>query len=392
MENRRAWVEIDLDALRENFRAIRQRVGRRGILVPVKADGYGHGSVEVSRVFAEEGVNMLGVASSGEGMDLRSGGITLPILILSPSTLLDIPAIFQEDLTPTVVDWDFALHLSREAQKIGRRVKVHVEVETGMGRTGIDFESAPEFILALTELKNLQVDGVFTHFASAEEKEKSYTLKQLKRFEKVVTTLKEKGYRIPYLHTANSAALLELPQTYFNLVRPGLLNYGLYPSEEVSRSIPVKRVMTFKTRVVQLKKVDKGISISYGRTYTTERDSLIAVLSVGYGDGFVRSLSNRGEVLIQGMRAKVVGTVCMDLTMVDVTNIQGVQVGDEATLIGREGGEEITANEVAEWTGTVPYETVSSIGLRVSKIFLGKGKEAQFRFDPGERVLSSVGS
>lgn len=392
MKNRRAWVEIDLDALRENFRAIRQRVGRRGILVPVKADGYGHGSVEVSRVFAEEGVNMLGVASCGEGVDLRSGEITLPILILSPSTLIDIPEIFQEDLTPTVVDWDFALHLSREAQKIGRRVKVHVEVETGMGRTGIDFKSAPEFILALTELKNLQVDGVFTHFASAEEKEKSYTLKQLKRFEKVVTTLKEKGYRIPYLHTANSAALLELPQTYFNLVRPGLLNYGLYPSEEVSRSIPVKRVMTFKTRVVQLKKVDKGISISYGRTYTTERDSLIAVLSVGYGDGFVRSLSNRGEVLIQGMRAKVVGTVCMDLTMVDVTNIQGVQVGDEATLIGREGGEEITANEVAEWAGTVPYETVSSIGLRVSKIFLGKGKEAQFRFEPGERVLSSVGS
>ena len=208
MENRRAWVEIDLDALRENFRAIRQRVGRRGILVPVKADGYGHGSMEVSRVFAEEGVNMLGVASSGEGMDLRSGGITLPILILSPSTLLDIPAIFQEDLTPTVVDWDFALHLSREAQKIGRRVKVHVEVETGMGRTGIDFKSAPEFILALMELENLQVDGVFTHFASAEEKEKSYTLKQLKRFEKVVATLKEKGYRIPYLHTANSAALL----------------------------------------------------------------------------------------------------------------------------------------------------------------------------------------
>jgi alanine racemase len=390
MKNNRTWVEINLDVLRENFQAIRRNAGERKILVPVKADGYGHGGVEVSRILSLDGVDQLGVASCGEGSNLRAGGISLPILILSPSTALDIPMIISENLIPSVVDMNFALQLSRQAKEKGKVVQVHVEVETGMGRTGVGYREAPNFILSLMDLENIEVEGIFTHFAAAEEKEKSFTRDQLRYFEKIKKTLEEKNCQIQYFHAANSAALLDLPETHFNLVRPGILVYGLYPSSDSKHTIPVKPVMAFKTRVVQLQKVSRGKSISYGRTFTTERDSLVAVLSVGYGDGYLRSLSNRGEVLIHSKRAKIMGTVCMDLTMVDVTDIPGVAIGDEATLIGREGNDEITANEVAGWAGTIPYEIISTIGIRVSKVYLEKKKETHFSLYSEERIPSSA--
>jgi alanine racemase len=390
MKNNRTWIEIHIDALRENIRAIRRKVGMRSILVPVKADGYGHGGIEVSRVLAMEGIDQLGVASCGEGVTLRSEGISLPILILSPSTALDIPLIIRENLIPSVVDMDFALQLSRQAKEKGKVVQVHVEVETGMGRTGVDYREALNFILSMTDFENIEVVGVFTHFAAAEEREKSFTVTQLRHFEKTKNALEEKNCQIQYFHAANSAALLDLPETFFNLVRPGILVYGLYPSSDSKRTIPVKPVMVFKTRVVQLQKIERGKSISYGRTFTTGRDSLVAVLSVGYGDGYLRSLSNRGEVLIHGKRAKILGTVCMDLTMVDVTDIPGVEIGNEATLIGREGNDEITANEVAKWAGTIPYEIISTIGIRVSKVFLEKKKETHFPLYSEGRIPSSV--
>lgn len=399
MKNRRAWVEIDLDVLRGNIREIRRHLSRAGaegrvalpnhetrILVPVKADGYGHGSLVVSRVLAEEGVNFLGVASAMEGEELRSGGITLPILILSPSSVREIPIILREDLIPTVSDLDFAFRLSREAKRLEKKVKVHVEVETGMGRTGVDSLKTPQFIHSLLELRNIEIEGLFTQFSSADEELKTYTLNQLSRFQEVVRSLEREGIKIPYLHTANSAALLDLPETYFNLVRPGLLVYGLSPSLHSNNILPVKPVLSFKTKICQIKEVPKGKSISYGRTFTTERDSLIAVLSVGYGDGYLRSLSNCGEVLIRGERAKVVGCVCMDLTMVDVTEIREVRCGDIAILIGRDRKDEITATQVARWAGTISYEILTSVGLHGSKSLIEKKVPLQIE----KRVFSRL--
>jgi alanine racemase len=380
LKNGRAWVEIDLDRLRRNYRKVRDWIGPDlKILVAVKADAYGHSSVAVSRALAEEGVSMLGVASLEEAIEIKRGDAGVPVVILSPSSFLEIPEIVAEGFVSTISNAEYARRLSETATAAHRTMRVHVEVDTGMGRTGVDHLNAADFIQEVVETGSIEVEGVFTHFADAEQPDKGFALEQLRRFNLVLRELKSRAIRIPLVHAANSAGLLSLRESHFNMVRPGLIVYGIYPSESVKRTVDVEPVMTFKARVAHLNRLEAGETVSYGRTHRLKRDSTIAVVSVGYGDGFPRALSNGGEVLIRGKRFPVVGVVCMDLTMVDVTSDPGIKIGDEVVLIGRSGEEEITASEVARLAGTISYDVTCSVGPRVPRVFMKKGRAVEVK-------------
>jgi alanine racemase len=370
--NGRAWVEIDLDSLRKNYRALKDKIGEtRKVLVAVKADAYGHGAVEISRTLQQEGVDMVGVASVDEAVELKRGGIDCPIVVLSPTTFDFVPVILKNGFRSNVSNFQYAQSLSAAALRMDTRAKVHVEIDTGMGRTGVPWAEALDFVRKTQDLGGIELEGIFTHFAVAEEN-REYTDEQMSKFFKVLHQLETNGIVVPLKHCANSAGILHYPHSYLNMVRPGLMLYGLFPNS-TPRTIDIRPIMSFKTRVVHIQRIPSGNSISYGRRFFTQRDSIIATISVGYGDGFSRSLSNRGEVIIRGKRAKIVGTVCMDLTMVDCSDISGIQLGDEVTLIGRDGLEEMTPDELANLVGTISYEVTSSIGPRVPRIFVSNG-------------------
>lgn len=376
--NGRTWVEIDLDSLRKNFRAVKEKVGQnRKILAAVKADAYGHGALEISKTLQEEGVDMLGVASVDEAIELKRGGIGCPIVILSPTTIDLAPFIVENDFRSNVSNFEYAECLSRIASRMDKKAKVHIEIDTGMGRTGIRWSEALSFVRKLLGLEGIYLEGIFTHFASAEENS-AYTEDQIEKFFNLLAQLEKYKIKIPLKHCANSAGVLNYPSSYLNMVRPGLVIYGLFPSP-APRSLNITPIMSFKTRVVHIQRVPKGNSISYGRTFFTQRNSIIATISVGYGDGYSRKLSNKGEVIIRGKRAKIVGAVCMDLTMVDCTHIEGVQLGDEVTLIGRDGMEELTPDEIASLIDTISYEVTSSIGPRVPRIFVRNGLPSKIK-------------
>lgn len=380
LKNGRAWVEIDLDRLKENFRKVKEWVGPdKRILVAVKADAYGHSSVAVSKALAVEGVSVLGVASLEEAIEIKRGGAGVPVLILSPSSFMEIPEIVTEGFTSTVSNIEYARRLSGVAGAMDRKMEVHIEVDTGMGRTGVNYSGAADFIQQVCELDSIQVEGIFTHFASAEASDKTFALEQLKRFTQVLEDLRSRSVEIPMVHAANSASLLDLRESHFNMVRPGLVIYGMYPSKWVKRQIDVRPVMTFKARVAHLNSIRRGETVSYGRTYTAPKDSTVAVVSVGYGDGYSRALSNKGEVLIRGKRFNIVGVVCMDLTMVDVTGHPEIRVGDEVVLIGSSGEEEISADELARLSGTITYDVTCSVGPRVPRVFIKQGKAVRVK-------------
>ncbi|MCK4326497.1 alanine racemase, partial [bacterium] len=282
-------------------------------------------------------------------------------------------------LTATVCTEEFADALAKKAEKKKTRAKVHIKVDTGMGRIGVYFKEAVKFIRKVARLKYLDIEGLYTHFPSAEEKDKTFSLAQIQHFKETIAQLERQGINISLRHMANSAAILDLAESYFNLVRPGLILYGIYPSDEVSRSLELKPVLTLKTRIVFLKKVPRGRTISYGRTYTTKRETTIATLPIGYADGYSRRLSNKAEVLIEGKRAPVVGRICMDQTMVDVGHIPHAKVGQEVVLIGRQapsdskhltgqGEGRISVEEIAKRIGTIPHEVVSRLGKRIYRI------------------------
>lgn len=369
MIKERTWVVIDLDRLRDNFRKIKRHSGNVRILGAVKAEAYGHGGIEVSRVLKEEGVDAFGVASVEEAINLKS--LDLPIVILSPTFSFDIPTIVKEGFIPTVTYRSFAEKLAEEAKRVNKKVKIHIEIDTGMGRTGIQYPKALSLIHDIYQNEWIEIDGIFTHFAEAENEDKNFTYLQLERFNKIVDSLQAEGIRIPYYHTANSAALLDVSSSYFNMVRPGLLLYGLYPKDK--KVIDVYPIMSLKTKVCYLKWIDKGNSVSYGRTYRSKKRTKVATLSIGYGDGLPRLLSNKGEILIRGNRAPIIGSVCMDLTMVDVTHIEGTEIEDEATIIGEDGTEEITAEDLAKISRTINYEITCNVGPRVPRIYIEKG-------------------
>ena len=380
------WVEVDLDRFRRNLGAIRSAIGeRRRILLVVKADAYGHGAVEIAQHAVRSGVNMLGVATLHEGIELRSAGVDAPIVILSPTLLGEVDEILEHRLTPSVTSVEFAERLSARCEAQQLQARFHVEVDTGMGRTGVSDSEAVEFITRVTQLPNLKLEGVYTHFPDADSGDSGGTEEQVRKFGTILHSLALRNIDMGVRHAANSAGLLSVPDSFLDMVRPGILAYGFYPTREVPRSVEVEGILSFKTRVVQLRDLPPGRNVSYGRTYTTKRWTRIGVLPVGYGHGYPWQLSNRGQVLIRGQRAPIVGRVTMDLTMVDTTDIEGVTLGDEVVLWGEQQGARLGLDEVAEWAQTIPYDLLCSMGKRVVRVYVEEGRAPKVLTLIGER-------
>jgi len=367
-------VTISLKAIKNNVDTIRRKIGKGvKILACVKTDAYGHGIEKVSKAIQKK-VDYFGIASIDEGAILRKIGIKLPILVLNCILPEDAKEVVNHNLSQTLCSLDIAYALDKEASKKNKKVKVHIDIDTGMGRIGISQPDTMDFIRKVSKLNNLIIEGIYTHFPSADDNG-NFTHKQIKIFGQVLKKIKAIGIDIPIKHTANSAAIMNFPKSYFNMVRPGLMLYGYYPSTNVKKTVKLKPAFSLMTKIVCLRKLPKGTTISYGRTFTTKRPSLIATLPIGYGEGYSRALSNKGEVLVQGKRVPVVGRVCMDQLVIDVTKIPNVKTGDEVILIGGQtphqnkfgAGQEITVEEVAELAGTIPYEIVCMVGKKTKR-------------------------
>lgn len=366
---RPTFVEINLAAIAHNLRNIEKQVAPAKIMAVVKADAYGHGLKEVSKVAFENGASHVGVARLEEGVCLREHNFNAAILVLGGFFENQIEDFLKFDLQLTLYDYQLAKALSTKAKELGKLAKVHIKVDTGMGRVGVAWEKAAEFVQKVMELNHFQIVGIYTHFANADEKDKSFAQIQLKRFRHVLTELDEKKIRIPLKHAANSGAILDLPDSYFDMVRPGIMMYGYYPSLETSESIAIEPSMSIKSRVIFVKEVEEGTPISYGLTFRANKKTKIATVPIGYGDGFNRLLSNQAEVLIQRQRFPVVGRVTMDQIMVDVGCESPVMIGDEVVLLGRQGCEEITIYEICKKLNTIPYEVTCWISERMPKVY-----------------------
>ncbi|MGL4736043.1 MAG: alanine racemase [Cellulosilyticaceae bacterium] len=369
----RVVAEVSTDAIRNNYKEIRKIVPKdTEIMGIVKADGYGHGAVEVAGVLQEEGVNRLAVAIAKEGEELRLAGIKAPILVLGYTPPADIEGLIQNDLTQTVFSYEMAQYISDEACKLGKTVNVHIKVDTGMGRIG--FLSDPqsiEEVKMISELPNINVEGIFTHFSTADEEDPEYTKDQWSRFLGFLKELHEIGIEIPIIHAANSAATISYNYTHLNVVRPGIILYGYYPSEYLAgHKVDLRPAMTLKTQVVHVKELPEGHFISYGKKYCTTHKTKIATIPIGYADGYSRRLSGKGRVLIRGHYAQVVGNICMDQFMVDVTHIPDVSVGDEVVVFGKQGDLEVTIEELAALADTINYEIICMIGKRVPRRYI----------------------
>ncbi|HIE52900.1 MAG TPA: alanine racemase [Armatimonadetes bacterium] len=365
-----AWADLNLSALRANVALLRRLLGPKvEILGVVKADAYGHGAVPIARALVAEGVRFLGVACLPEALELREGGLTQRLVLFSNPLPGEVETLLAYEVTPTLTDEETIRTVAQAAAKRERPFPVHLKVDTGMGRRGCSLEEASRLAALIQDLPPLHLEGVLTHFATADE-DLDYAREQLLRFQQLVDTLAATGQRPPLLHAANSAALLRLPEAHFNLVRPGLCLYGLEPFPGARALFPGQPVLSLKTRLVQIRRLHRGETVGYGRTFTLPRDAPVGLLPVGYADGYLWSLSNRAYVLIRGQRVPVIGRVSMDSCAVDLSGVPGAQIGDEVVLIGQQGEEEITASQVAEWAGTIVYEVVSRLGRRIARRYV----------------------
>jgi alanine racemase len=370
---RATWLEIDLEAIVDNVREIRRFVGKETeMMAVVKANAYGHGAARVGKVVLANGADRLGVAILDEAIRLRNYGITAPIVILGHTTNEEMEKVVRYDLIQTIYTVESAKALSQAAVWLGKEAVVHVKVDTGMGRIGfLPDDNSIRAIVDISYLPGIKIEGIYTHFASADDPDRSFTREQLASFREFVARLRQAGVRIPVLHAANSAATINLPEAHLNLVRPGLIVYGLYPSPCVDRKkLNLRPALSWKAIVTLVKDVPPGMSIIYGRTSRTAAPSVVATVPVGYGDGYPRALSNRGEVLVHGRRARGGGRGCMDQFMLDVTHIPGVKTGDEVVIIGRQGQGAVTAEEYASWWDTINYEAICMINERVPRVYL----------------------
>lgn len=367
---RPTYAEIDLSAIRDNVRAIRARVGSTvRIMTVVKANGQGHGTVEVGRACLQAGADALCVAIPEEGIELREAGIDAPVLVLGCCTPDAAEEIVRREMASTVCDLGFARVLSDSAVRQGRTASVHAKIDTGMGRIGVGPDEALDFVHSLKSLPGLSVDGLYTHFPNADEADRSFTLSQISTFKRLIEVLKGNGVSIPTYHASNSSGVLGYPEADFDAVRPGIMVFGSYPSAEIVRSIAIREAMTLKTQIVFLKEVDAGTAVSYGRTHALKRRSKIATLPIGYGDGYQRALSNKGDAAVRGVRVPVIGRICMDQMIVDVTDVAGVELGDEVVLLGG-GYDYLSAESVATKAGTIPDETYCALTNRVPRVYL----------------------
>lgn len=372
------WAEINTDAIRHNFRQIKALFDEKVKLIGViKANAYGHGAVKYGQILSQEGADGLAVARLDEALELRRNKIDLPILILGKVPEIQFTQAIKNRISITVFDLDYAKRLSELARRLGETANIHLKIDTGMGRLGFQVKKENvDQIPELLKLPNLHLQGIFTHFATADEKDKSFSHQQADRFEHFLQALAEKDIRADYVHCGNSAVIMDLPEYNHQEVRAGIILYGLYPSNQVNKArLPLRPVMTLKTRISSIKELPENSTISYGRTYITKRPSRIAALSVGYADGYDRSLSNQVDVLINRQRAPQVGRICMDQIMVDITDLTGdIRPGDEVILFGEH---EITADELAEKLGTINYEVVCKVNRRVPRVYVNDQGEVE---------------
>ncbi len=378
---RPAWVDINLDHIAYNVGQFRRMMApKTKIMAVVKADGYGHGAVMIGKAALAAGAESLAVTFVEEGICLRQAGIDAPILLLGYTDPVQFANLLQYKLTPTVFDLPAATDFSTQALAAGVAFPLHLEVDTGMGRVGLLPEEAAVVTEQIAGLSALRIKGVFTHLASAEDEDQSYTEEQLNKFKLIIETLKAKNISLPLIHVANSAAALNNSGAHYDLVRLGLALYGYYPAPALSKcGIALKPALTFKSRVVMVKNLPPGSCISYGCTYKTSSVELIATVPIGYADGYSRLLSNKGEVLIRGCRAPVVGRVCMDHLMVNVTHVPGVKRGDEVVLYGKQGTEQVSVEEMAARVGTINYELLCAIGKRVPRFYYKENRLVAIR-------------
>ena len=378
---RAVWAEIDLDKLAHNMKEIRRVSRSKDIIAVIKADGYGHGALDIAPVLLQNGATRFAVAVISEALELRKGGIDVPIMILGYT-----PAVFAEDIVKyhieqTVFTYDLAEAISKEAVKQGETAKVHIAVDTGMGRIGFlpNEESAKE-VLKISQLPGLKIEGMFTHFSVADEENKEYTKIQFKMYNEFNDLLEKNGVHINMRHVANSASIIDIPEVHYDAVRPGIILYGYYPSEEVIKeNINLEPVMTVKANIVHIKSLPIGKYISYGRKFKTERESIIGTIPLGYADGYTRLLFEKGKVIVNGKFAPIVGRICMDQFMVDLTDVGEVHVGDEVILLGNSANLKYNADNIAEDLGTINYEVLCAVSKRIPRVYLKNGEVIKVR-------------
>ena len=365
------WAEIDLDAIAHNVQAIKDFVGPDvQIIASVKANAYGHGLRPVARVALEAGASQLAVHRIQAAIALREAGIAAPILLMGHIPPSGIDLVLGHAITPTLVEWDTARLISDRAD---RQVAVHVKIDTGMSRYGLEPERTVDFVRSLSSLPNIRVEGLFSHFAAADDPNLAFARRQWERFQSILEELEAVGLHIPQPHICNSAGLVALPEAHLAAVRPGLLIYGMAPSPDTLPPFELRRALALKSTVTKVRDLLPGATISYGGTFTATRPMRAALVTLGYGDGYPRLISNRGQVLIRGDRAPVRGRICMDQMVVEVTDIPGVQVGDEVVAFGRQEDAEITAEEVAAWAQTINYEVVTGLLPQVVRVYRRNG-------------------
>jgi alanine racemase len=366
-------ARIDLNALAHNVDQVRRLVGQRKICAAVKADAYGHGAAVVCHALSRAGVDLFAVAMTEEAVELRCAGIRKPIFLLTAAPAADIDMILEYGVSACVTEEGFARELSARALQQGRRAGVHVKVDTGMRRVGIDWQVAAAAVCRIEALPGLCIEGMFSHFACADADDLSFSREQVRRFSTVLGQVRRAGINPPLVHMANSNGVMRLPEAYFDGVRPGLMLYGMLSRPELSEKVNLKPALSMRTAIAHIKSVAAGERIGYSHTFATWRPSVVATLPIGYHDGFIRQFSNTGEVLVRGRRAPVVGRVCMDQTLIDATDVPGAQLGDEVVIYGRQGDAAIGVEEMARRVERIPYELTCAVSPRVRREFVLNG-------------------
>ena len=369
---RPAWAEIDLDAIAYNTRNIKKLIGDKDLIAVVKASCYGHGVIDIIPTLLENGVSRFAVAMISEALEIRDNKITAPVMILGFTPLYLGEELINNNIEQTVYDLDYAKELSKIALTLNKKAKIHIAIDTGMGRIGfLPNEKSIDNITEICSLEGIEVIGIFTHFSTSDEKDKEYSHEQFTKMLSVMDTLKKRGIDIPLKHVANSGAIIDLPDTYLDAVRAGIILYGYYPSDEIDKNnLALKPALTLKATITNVKTLEKDMYVSYGRTFKTSNETIVATIPVGYADGYLRKLAENGKVIIKGEFAPIIGRICMDQFMIDVTNIPDVKIGDEVILLGEKNNLKYNADDIAEKLGTINYEVTCMLKSRLPRVYI----------------------
>lgn len=378
---RPVWAEVNLDNIINNIREIKKNINGEEIIAVVKANAYGHGAIDIAPILVENGADRLAVAMLSEALELREAGIKVPILILGYTDVTFAEMLINNDIEQTVYSLDYAKELSKKAEALGKIAKIHIAVDTGMGRIGfLPSKKSVEEVVEISKLHNLNITGVFTHFSNADEEDKSYAHNQINKFNLFIKDLEEREINLGIKHISNSASIIDIEDAHYNAIRPGIILYGYYPSEYINKEkLKLMPALSLKCQVIHVKELKKGEYIGYGRTFRTDRDSIIATLPIGYADGYIRGLYKKANVIVNGKLAPVVGRICMDQCMVDITDVGPVKVGDEVILLGEDNGLKNNADDMAKLLDTINYEILCMIGRRVPRVYIKNGKKIDVR-------------